>query len=185
MMNRKQKKDYIALEKNLEHKFRSVRENELTLTKEDFKDGRLKSSSFNRLKDECWYIGYEDEVEIRVPEEYADGFKDGLEFLAARKLSKIKKDRREDIMHAIILLFTGLAVLGALALLFAFWEAMETARETFFVGELLTIASWVFVWAAVTKFFIDRRDLRDQRFTLLQLLSARIILTEENESGGN
>jgi hypothetical protein len=171
MISGRRRKRYVDLEKKLERKFKNVRENELSLTKEDFKDGTLKASAFVRLKDECWYIPYEDEVLIKLPEENADRFKNSLEFFASRELSKIKKDRREAQIHAAVFFLTGVLILGILTLLIFLWGALD---DVMFVTELITIISWVFVWAAVTKFFIDRKEMRDQRYTLLQLLSAKI-----------
>ena len=171
-MSREQKKRYIELEKSLDVKFINVRENELTLAKEDFKDGNLKSSAFSRLKDECWYISYEEEVVIKLPQENEDRFKNDLEFLATRELHKIAKDRKEACVHAIVLFLVGVAILGALALTIFLVEALS---HVLFFTELFTIISWVFVWAGVTKFFIDRKEMAEKRFTLLQLLSAKIV----------
>ncbi|MCL2522036.1 MAG: hypothetical protein FWE36_04160 [Erysipelotrichales bacterium] len=179
MMNKKQKKQYLKLEKELNHEFRNVHENELTLLDEDFKDdGKLKSSAFARLKDECWYIPYEDEVVIKLPAKYAKNFSKRVRFLASRELSKIKKDRLEACFHGAILFATGILVLGTLSISVFFLDALS---EIMFITELFTIFSWVFVWAAVSKFFIDRRETKDQRFTLLQMLSAKIILVESEK----
>jgi len=175
MMSRKQKKQYIALENSLAQKFDSTGENELVLSHEDFKDGKLKSSAFSRLKNECWYIPYEEEPVIKLPKEYEGEFKNSLEFMASRELSKVKKDRREARIQAIILFAIGIVILGALALCL---RLIDSLSDIMFVTELATIVSWVFVWAAVTKFFIDRKEAMDLRFTLLQLLSAKIILIE-------
>jgi len=174
-MNKNQKKQYLKLENELKHEFRNVHENELVLLKEDFKDGKLKSSAFARLKDECWYIPYEDEVVIKLPVEYAEKFNKTMRFLASRELSKIKKDRLEACFQGTILFTIGILVLGTLAMTIFFWDRLY---EIMFVTELFTIISWVFVWAAVSKFFIDRRENKDQRFTLLQMLSAKIVLVQ-------
>ena len=174
MIKKSQKRAFLELEKSLEQKFSGVRENVLTLVGDDFKDNKLKSSAFARIKDECWYIDYEDEVEISVPIAFKEGFRDSLELFATRELSKIKKDKKEARVHAGVLLAVGLGVLLAMALMFAFWERLEAVREAFFLTELLTIISWVFIWAAVSKWFFDQKQLHDQRFTLLQLLSAKI-----------
>jgi len=175
MMTRRQKKQYLELEERLEKKFKNVRENELILTKDDFKDGKLRSSSFTKLKDECWYIPYEDDVEIKLPKRFEAGFRDSLEFFSTREISKVKKDRNEDRVQAVILFLTGIAILAVAFVAYLAWDVM-------IVTELFTIISWVFIWAAVTKWFIDRRELRDQRFTLLQMLSARIISVEDEEN---
>ena len=175
------KKQYVQIENSLEQKFSGVRENELELGVADFKDGKLRQSSFMRLKEECWYIPYGEEVIIKLGEECEcckHGLTSSMEFFASRELSKIKKDRREARFYALAFFLVGVALLGALSLALFFSEAF---RETHFVPELTTIISWTFVWAAVTIFFIDFKKSRDQRFTLLQLLSARVeTLTTEN-----
>ncbi|MCL2847727.1 MAG: hypothetical protein FWE13_03135 [Firmicutes bacterium] len=171
-MKREQKRQYIELEKRLEQQHRPLRENQLELTASDFKGGELKPSAFARLKEECWYIPYEEQVEIKLPATNIERFKECLDFLASRELSKLKKDRKEAFIHALVFFFVGIAILGVLSLCLLFWEAFA---ETTFLPELLTIISWAFVWASVTILFIDWKKRRDQRFTLLQLLSATII----------
>jgi len=168
------KKQYVNIEKSLEQKFSTTLENELELNMADFKEGKLRQSSFMRLKEECWYIPYGEEVVIKLGEgckECKSALTDSMEFFASRELSKIKKDRREARFYALVFFLVGVALLGALSLTLFFSEAF---RETHFVPELITIISWTFVWAAVTIFFIDFKKSRDQRFTLLQLLSARV-----------
>jgi len=178
MMRKEQKRQYLKLENTLQQKFETLPENELTVVADDFKSDehsvsqkKLRASAFNRLKEECWYIPYEEEVVLRVPIGMEIAFKASLEFRATRELSKLKKDRREDCVQSALLLAIGMLILGALALTGFLWEGLS---NLFFVTELITIASWAFIWAAVHKFFIDRIELSDARFTLLQLVSARV-----------
>jgi len=171
MMKRAQKKHYVSLEKSLAVKFNHIKENELELIDSDFRDSRLKPSSFDRLKDESWYIPYEEPVIIKAPASCQAHLKNDLEFFASRQLSKIRKDRRDARIQGGVLFGIGVAILWALVLVVLLSEVFV---GVLFITELITIVSWVFVWAGVTKFFIDRRETIDKRFTILQLLDAKI-----------
>lgn len=157
-------KELKEIEKRLIKKNQSKRENEVILEKADFKDGKLSASGYKRLKHECEYIDYLEDIEIVVPKECVDGFKDTLETLAANELSHIRKDQRETRMMAFACLFIGIV-----------WFAIgQFFTRTGMMHEITLIATWVFVWTAVTKFFFDRGDLQDRRFSLLQILAAKI-----------
>jgi len=179
MLNKSQRDHYIRLENSLIDKYSHIKENELALVPGDFKDGKLRASSFDKLKDEAWYIPYDEPVVIKAPLEVKKTLKDDLEFFASRQLSKIRKDRREARIHGTILFGVGLLILIVLAV-----AIFLSARlvDIMIVTELVTIISWVFVWAGVTKFFIDRREIVDKRFTILQMLDAEIHYGS-NESG--
>jgi len=171
-LKREQKKKYINLERRLDVKFKNIRENELVLTKDDFKDGKLLANSFERIKNECYYISYEDEVEIKMPQKFLGSFCDSFELMSHRELSKLYALRREAWLSALILILAGIALLIPMYFLI-------DVRAAFILPEILLIASWVFVWAAVQKVFFDRWRLREQRFTLLQLLDAKVIGVNE------
>jgi hypothetical protein len=94
-MNRTNKiKQYKEIESALERRYRNKRENEVSLDKSDFKDGKLSVSGYTWLKQQCEYIDHRHNIEISVPKEYAENFMDTLEYLAANELSCIKKDTR-------------------------------------------------------------------------------------------
>ncbi|MCL2477520.1 hypothetical protein [Candidatus Bathycorpusculum sp.] len=160
------RKQYDKLEKTLEQKYKSHRENEVVLSNEDFKNGKLTVFGYNHLKQQCDYIPYSEDIEIKIPKECESGFKDTLESMGANELSRIKKDRRDTKIAALVLLFTGIlfVVLG---------NILEFFRGNFFQN-IVVIVSWVFVWAAVEKWFFDRRALKEKRKSLLQILSAKI-----------
>ena len=161
-------KQYDDLEKALEQKYKTNRENEVVLSKEDFKDGKLTVFGYNHLKQQCDYIPYSEDIEIKIPREYGAGFKYVLEYMGANELSRIKKDRRETKLTALGLLFTGI-------LLVMLGNILEVFRGNFFQS-IIVIVSWVFVWAAVEKWFFDRKDLKEKRKSLLQILSAKITM---------
>jgi len=168
-MKQQQKQAYYKLEKNLKRQFKNTGENVLILTETDFKKGCLKNSSFIRLTEECWYIPYRDKVVIQVPDVAIDALVQDLGFFATQALYKIKDDRKYAIIGGFGLFATGVIVLAILAF---FWQQLA---DYVFVSEFMTIISWVFIWSAVSKWFIEQRELQDKRFTILQLLSADMI----------
>ena len=173
-MRLSQKSDYYTLEKQLKRKYRHIRENELVLTPEDFADGRLKDSSFIRLKDECWYIPYSDPVVVLTPDVSLQALEEGLGFFAVRGLYKLKNDRQSAFRQSAALLLVGVIVLSGLAFF------LDDLYENVFLLEFITIISWVFIWSGVSKWFIEQRDLQDKRFTILQLLSAQLATARED-----
>lgn len=174
-MKLEQRKEYLSFEKNLKRMYRHIRKNELSLTYEDFENGHLKDSSFIRLTEESWFIPYSEEIVVKIPIIKRDVLYKDLGFFAVRALSKIKSDRLSLLWQAIALFLVGVFVLGVLHFT---WDSI---KDIVFLTELITIISWVFIWTAVSKWFIEQRDLQDKRFTILQLLSAKIITYEDSE----
>ncbi|MCL2676172.1 MAG: hypothetical protein FWE84_06320 [Firmicutes bacterium] len=159
-------KQYREIEKNLEQKFRANRENEAVLDGGDFKDGKLSVWGYTRLKQQCDYIPFSEEIEIKIPKEHEEGFRDTLESMGAAELSRIKKDRRDAMLKALVLLLGGV-------LFFALGNIFDLLK-TGIIQNIIIIASWVFVWGAVEAWFFDRKDLHEKRLSLLQILSAKI-----------
>ncbi|MCL2212626.1 MAG: hypothetical protein FWB93_02180 [Oscillospiraceae bacterium] len=162
----KKSKQYRKLEKELSQKYKNVKENEVTLEKDDFKDGKLTVFGYDRLKNQCDYIPYSETIELAVPQAFEANFRASLEFMIANELSRIRKDRREARRTSLILLLGGIFCF-VLAIAFEF-------RDILLAENLVVIASWVFVWASVEKWFFDRKELQEKRKSLLQILSARI-----------
>jgi len=170
-------REYKKLEKSLDKKFfKDAEDNEVSLSKEDFKYGKLTMLGYHRLKQQCEYISFREEIEIKVPEEYGVGFKKNLQYLGASELRHLKKDRIESLVSAI--------VLSAIGIFFILLRLILGAQEWFkdsadIIGELVVIASWVFLWAATEKWFFERRKLRIKQMGLLQLLSAKITIVKD------
>ncbi|MCL2862308.1 MAG: hypothetical protein FWE22_07865 [Firmicutes bacterium] len=171
-------KPYKDLENRLIEKFEQTDENEVVLEDDDFKDGRLTIFGYEKLKQQCDYIPYSEKIEIKIPKKNEKGFKERLEYLGALELIKIKKDRREVRKTALLLLLVGVVtfVIGSIVELFASVTNRVLADILFYI---IIIISWVFVWAAVEKWFFDRRDLREKRKSLLQILSSNITTIEK------
>lgn len=161
------RQQYRELERSLEQRFRKEKENEVSLDREDFKDGKLTYFGFSRLKQQCEHISIREEIEITAPEEYADGLRDTLERMGAAELSLLKKERSATAAKSLALFLGGVFFI-MMGFLFETWDVPGIFRQ------IIAIASWVFVWAAVEKFFFDRTRLQAGRLRLLQILSARI-----------
>ena len=157
-------KQFIEIEKKLELKYSGVKENEVQLRAEDFNDGKLSSAGYLHLKQQCEYIPYSDQIEIIIPRDAAIGFRANLEQMAAAELVKIKKDKKHTSLMALFLLALGIA-----------WYVVGYVLvPSAIVREVTIIATWVFVWSAVEKWFFERNKLQDRRFSLLQILAARV-----------
>jgi len=173
MMTRGQKKQYLELEQSLTAKCcTKIRHNELVLTKDDFEDGKLSSVSFARLKDECWYIPYADEAVVKVPMDNQKDFMESMELYSYRELNKIRTERNENRVHSLIIFLIGLVILVT-AFCIDYWLDIPILME------FLIIISWVFIWATVHKLFFDNKSLKEKRFTLLQLLSAKVVVVDK------
>lgn len=164
MGKRQKMHELLVVEEALEKRQKAGSETQVLLEKTDFRDSMFSASGYKRLKQECEYIDYGEQIEIIIPKEYAEGFKEKLESMAATELKHIKKDRQRNRMLALILLSIG-------SVWFVLGQFFSPAR---FVREITIVATWVFIWAAVEKWFFDQSKLRDRRFSLLQILAAKI-----------
>ncbi|MCL2255416.1 MAG: hypothetical protein FWC11_00980 [Firmicutes bacterium] len=169
-------KHYKNLEKNLIEKYSSQNENEAVLEDEDFKDGRLTISGYERLKQQCDYIPYSEQIEIKIPKKHEDGFKERLESLGASELLKMRQDRKGARINSLILLVLGIVSFAIGSIVEFFFS------NTHIVFYIAIIVSWVFIWAATEKWFFDRRDLHEKRKSLIQILSSNITSTEKEDN---
>jgi len=139
--------------------------NEVSLNNADFDNGKLSLSGYIRLKKQCEYIRYNSDVEIKMPQEYAENFKDTFECFVANELLYIKKKRRNAKIIALTLLMVGVL----------WYLVRHFFISSIIAQEITLVATWVFVWAAVEKLFFDQNILIKRRRRLFQLLSAKII----------
>lgn len=158
------------LEKSLIQKYKDFTGEKLYLSEDDFKNEKLTSGGYSRIKEECSHFEPKKEIEIQVPAEHQKDFKDNLEYFSARELIQIRKDIFSAQVQARALFFIGM--------IFLLVGYFVSAGELF--KEIIVIASWVFIWAAVEKMFFDTIYLRRTRVKILQMLSAKI--TAENDS---
>jgi len=164
-------RQFKVLERRLAKIIKERQKNEIVLNNSDFKDSKLSFTGYNRLKQECKYIGYSQSIEIIIPKEYADGFTETLENMMANETSHIKKDMKEVNFKSIIFLLIGV-------LWFTLGNIFEIPNV---VKEVTIVATWVFVWAAVEGWFFDNEKLRNRKFMLLHILSAKITIDENKE----
>ena len=157
-------KEFRQVEEGLLQKDFCKSENEIILEEADFMYGKLSMAGYSRIKHECEYIDYKDNIEITLPKKFLKGFSQKLEHFAADEIKHIKKDRRR------LALFAGLFLLIG-----AFWFTLGS----FFsyvpvVREITMVATWVFVWTAIEKWFFERNRLQDNRFSILHILTATL-----------
>jgi hypothetical protein len=142
-----------------------ITENQIILTNDDFRDGKLKISGYTKLVDQCNYIPYGVEVEVVVPKQFEPEFRPHFEKLATDELLRIKGDRRDTLRIAMICFFISAVLISSL------WYL----RKVDFVHEMVMIFGWVSMWTAVEKWFFDHNHLRDRRYNILQLLASHTV----------
>jgi hypothetical protein len=103
-----------------------------------------------------------------MPVQYEEKFKETLEAMSVDELLHIKQDLFYANVTAWLLLAFGV-------LWFALWHVI--ASGTFF-KELAIIVTWVFVWAGIEKWFFQMPSLRNRKYNLLHILSAKIKVKE-------
>ena len=165
-MNRKKIKQFKELEKRIAEKLEGKCENTIVLSSSDFKDGKLSSAGYNRLKQECEYISHTEDIKIVLPEEYLANFKETLENMAANETLYIRKDMREINIYSILFLLTGML-----------WFTVGSFITNPVIHEITIVATWVFVWTALEKWFFDGNRLKKRKFNLLNILSAKWIVS--------
>lgn len=163
-------KDFKQLEKAITKQYGENRDNVVCLDNEDFKDGKLSYLGYYRLKQQCEYASIKEDIELIVPKRQEKVFKETLERIGANELSRIKQDISEARTAAAVLMFLGLIFI-------ALGNFVEFFKGNL-IKEIIIIASWVFVWAAVEKWFFDRRDLQKKKINILHILSAKITIEE-------
>lgn len=164
MYRKELRKNYRALEKHLLHKYRKRNESDIKLIEEDFKYGKLSHAGYKRLRDQCDYIDPREQVEIVMPEQYTENFKETIEEFTIDELSHVSKDMFYTRITALVLLVLGVAWL-------ALWYFVQVGD---FFRELSVIVSWVFVWSAMERWFFKLGELRNNKLNLLHLLAAKI-----------
>jgi hypothetical protein len=158
-------KRFKEIERSLGQRADSKIDTVITLENEDFKDGKLTLSGYDRLKHECEFIGYKEDIEIIVPKENGTNFKGTLESMVSVELSRIKVKGRSTHMQACVWMLAGI-ICFLIGTLF---------RDTTMIKDITIIAAWVFIWTAVGKWFFDLTDLRDKKYSLIHILTAKII----------
>jgi len=163
-MSRKRKiRQFKVLERRLAKILKEKQGNKIVLCNSDFEDGNLSFAGYNRLKQECEYIDYSENIEIIIPEKYANDFKETLENMMANEASHIKKDMQAIRFKSIVFLLIGV-------LWFTLGNIFTIPTV---VKEISIVATWVFVWSAVEMWFFDSNKLKKRKYNLLHILSAK------------
>jgi len=156
-------KRFKVLEKNLFKKVKDKRKNEIVLSNSDFKDGKLSFAGYNRIKQECEYIDYSEYIEIIMPKEYVADFKETLEKMVVNEATHIKKDTRKIYIYSILFFLIG-----------ALWFTIGTLFTIPVIKEITIVATWVFVWTALEKWFFEGNRLKKSKFNLFKILLAKV-----------
>jgi hypothetical protein len=156
---------FRKIEKELRQKHGGCCANTVVMNDDDFKNGQLTAGGYCRLKQDCEYIRYSDDIEIIVPTQREEAFKYCLENMAAAELCQIRTDRREMMFASFLILATGI-------LWFTLSQIFSDQRV---LHEILMVATWCFTWTALAKWFFDRAKLRNRKYSLLHILTAKII----------
>lgn len=168
-MSRAQRNHYRSLEKAVISAHTDWVTNTITLDESDFCGDEIVDSSFVRLKEESWFIPYRDQIDIHLPRSRAAAYDEDIRHKVFRELVKVRRERVELAVRCVIMFLAGIAALAA-----ALYVPFIT--NTFFFFEIVIITSWMFIWVTVETWVVDGRVLYNQRFTLLQLLAARLTL---------
>ena len=166
-------KKFKVLERNLSRQIREKCTNEIVLNNFDFHENTLSFAGYNRLKQECEYIDYSENIEIIVPKECANGFRETLESMVVNEASHIKKEMQEIYIMSVVFLCIGV-----------FWFTLGSIFAIPAVlKEITIVATWVFVWTALDKWFFEGKALRHKKFNLYQMLLAKVTFTEQGNNG--
>lgn len=93
--------------------------------------------------------------------------------------AKAKTLRRMTIL-SIILFLVGVGI-------FTLYYSMKSVLGDFFASEIVLIASWVFVWEGVNRFFLGRREKKIDMINEGQMAVALVTFTyiKKNKKGGH
>lgn len=96
-------------------------------------------------------------------------------FESSEKHNELKKNRFE---------VGWLMIVGVVFLVVYFLLGYFGQSNAFMsiIAEVVSIASWVFIWDAVDKFFFERQSIRKSSFRAIQLASAKVVFIIKNEN---
>jgi len=166
-MSRPQRNYYKSLEKAILSEHTDYATNAISVCEDDFANNKLLYDSFARMKEESWSIPYKEQIEINIPRDLAGIYNEDIRHKVYTELVKVRQERIELTVRCIWMFLAGVAAL-ATALYVPF------INDMFFLFEIIIIASSMFIWVTIETWVVDGRVLYNQRFTLLQLLAARV-----------
>ena len=92
---------------------------------------------------------------------------DAIKLRFRREFEDYERKLKRNAQLSFILLLIGILFLGFLVL--------ETALlDNYIISIILEIASWVFIWEAVDKFFFERTEIREKRHQFARLYYAEV-----------
>lgn len=134
------------------------------LYEDDFKDGKLTAAGYGNLKEQCKTTNNAAALEITVPVNYKENFTELVEPFAAREIVFLNKKIRQ-----IKYIVCSLMLVAVIAFLLG-----EFVVKAKIFNNITVVASWVFMWTAIEKWFFEKRELQIEKYKLLQIVSAEI-----------
>ena len=152
-------------------KYKTV-DNAAVLYEEDFKNDKLTALGYNNLKEQCKTTDNTHAIEITVPKERKENFAGGLERFAAKDVFHLNKKIRgiKYVVCSLMLVAIAAFILG------------EFIVKAVLFNNITVVASWVFTWTAIEKWFFERRELQMEKYKILQIASADIKESEEHRT---
>ncbi|MDR0791200.1 MAG: hypothetical protein LBE47_01530 [Methanomassiliicoccaceae archaeon] len=161
-------KKFREIERALEQRVDKVVDNVVLLEDDDFRDGRLTLSAYDKIKHQCEFVGYGEDIDIIIPRDKEAGFRGSLENMVSTELSHIRKKGRVTKIKALVCMLAGIL-----------WFAVGALFQgSTMMTDITIIAAWVFIWTAVGLWFFDLTALRDKRFSLLHILTANVTVQD-------
>ena len=164
MSKNKQDKE---IEKVLEAKYGALNYNNvITLKDDDFEADAISLPGYTTLKEQIKLIPNNSDVVVKIPTNKEITYMNSIEPAIAQELFQIKKKRKTIMISSIILLIVGV--------IFLVLSTIFEALKILITQNVLIIASWVFIWIGVERWFFDRFDLRTTRKNLLRIIQAKV-----------
>lgn len=163
-MAKRRIKKLLKLEKNLLNEVK-LNDNKIFLSDDDFNNKGLSFEGYSSLKEQLDIIDILKRVEIIVPKGKKDIFETNIKRFVTYEIVAMKK--KEKITYEISFF---LMLLGILTIILYNLLSFEHI-----IYEIVVIASWVFAWDSVEKFFFELPAMRAERYKLLVLVDSNIL----------
>lgn len=168
-MNKEQLK---IIEQQLTEKYPYVVDNRIGLN-DAIKEKIQQQQPFNHedldyFYDEACRKNALEEIEIALELEYYLGFSDAFAKAVTKESYYLKGEEKRQTKIAVLMF--GFGVLAMLL------DGIFMKEQPTIIFVSLSIACWVFIWAAVEKYFFDVKMLEKRRLVLIQLTQASLAI---------
>ncbi len=134
------------------------------------KNEKLNDELAQYIWDKARFVPAKNEIRIKV---YAHEKANAKEIESAirdkykKEYLELRAEKKRNVLFSLAMLVVGLIFLAVLFLSYYFFK-------NDYLDVILEIVTWVFVWAAVDAFFLQRSSLKRKQFTLLKLCTSKI-----------